>query len=234
MCGRYSLATPHPGVVRERFGLAADTVVEQRFNIAPGQHALAVTTDREGTPRPDSLRWGLVPFWADDPKIAWRMINARSETAFEKPAFRDALERRRCLVVADGFFEWQPLGGKLKQPWWMTLPEHEPFAFAGLWATWRPKGRDDVEPLRTFTILTTEASPSLREVHDRMPVLVPRDAEAAWLDPATPAPVVADLLVPFDGMVRVPVGPRVSDPANDDPSVIEPVELAPAGEQTLF
>ena len=234
MCGRYSLATPNPGVIRERFALGPDTPVERRFNIAPGQDALAVTTDREGAPRPDTLRWGLVPYWADDPKIAWRMINARSETAAERPAFRDPLAKRRCLVIADGFFEWQPLGGKLKQPWWITRPGHEPFAFAGLWASWRPKGRDDVEALRTFTILTTAATPALAEVHDRMPVLLAPQAEAAWLDPATPASVIAELLAPSPDVVRVPVGPGVSDPANDTPGLIAPIELAPAAATTLF
>lgn len=238
MCGRYSLATPGPGTVRERFALAPDTVVERRFNIAPGQHVLAVTTDREGTPRADTLRWGLVPYWADDPKVGWRMINARAETAAEKPAFREPLARRRCLILADGFFEWQPLGATRKQPWWITLPEHEPFAFAGLWATWRPKGQGDVEPLRTFTILTTQATASLREVHDRMPVMLPRDAEAAWLDAGTSPATVADLLAPREGTVRVPVGPAVSDPANDTPEVIAAVDPLPADEptadQTLF
>ena len=238
MCGRYTLATTNPASVRERFALAPGTVVEPRFNIAPGQDALAVTTDRDGAPRADMLRWGLVPHWADDPKIGWRMINARAETAADKAAFRDPLRHRRCLILADGFYEWQRLGGKRKQPWWITLPTHEPFAFAGLWATWRPKGRDDVEPLRTFTILTTAPSDDLREVHDRMPVLLPRDAEAAWLDHATPAAAVAELLVPRPGLVRIPVGPDVGDPANDSPALIEEVPLAapdePAAEQTLF
>ena len=227
MCGRYSLATPNPGTVRERFALAPDTPVEQRFNIAPGQHVLAVTTDREGVPRADRLRWGLVPHWAQDPKIGWRMINARSETAAEKPAYRELLQRRRCLILADGFFEWQRLSGGRKQPWWITLPGHEPFAFAGLWATWRPPDRDDVEPLRTCTILTTSATAALREVHDRMPVLLPRDAERAWLDHATAAGTVAELLAPREGTERVPVGPQVSDPANDTPDVLAAVEPLP-------
>jgi len=238
MCGRYTLATTNPAGVRERFALDPGTVVEPRFNIAPGQDALAVTTDREGAPRADILRWGLVPHWADDPKIGWRMINARAETAADKAAFRDPLRRRRCLILADGFYEWQRLGGKRRQPWWITRPDHEPFAFAGLWATWRPKGRDDVEPLRTFTILTTKPADDLREVHDRMPVLLPRAAEAAWLDPGTPEAVVAELLVPRPGLVRIPVGPEVGDPANDSPALIDEVPpLAPdepAAEQTLF
>ena len=216
--------------------LAPGTVVEPRFNIAPGQDALAVTTDREGVPRADMLRWGLVPHWADDPKIGWRMINARAETAADKAAFREPLRHRRCLILADGFYEWQRLGARRKQPWWITLPGHEPFAFAGLWATWRPKGRD--EPLRTFTILTTQPTDALREVHDRMPVLLPPDGEAVWLDPATPAGVVAELLAPREGLVRIPVGPDVGDPANDSPALIEEVAPlpadGPAAGQTLF
>ena len=239
MCGRYSLATPNPGAVRERFALPAETVVEQRFNIAPGQHALAVTTDREGRRRADTLRWGLVPHWASDPNVAWKMINARAESAAERPAYRDLLDRRRCLILADGFFEWQRLRDGRKQPWWITLPDNELFAFAGLWTSWRPPDREDVEPLRTFTILTTQASAALQDVHDRMPVILPREQEARWLDHDAPAAAVGDLLVPLEATERVAVGPGVGNAANDTADVIVPVEplTAAAGAEpppTLF
>ncbi len=181
MCGRYSLSAQNPASVRERFGLGDAIAIEPRFNIAPGQDVVAVTTDREGAPRGDVLRWGLVPHWADSPKVGYKMINARAETVTERPAFRDAFARRRCLIVADGFYEWQPREHTPKLPWWITRADHEPFAFAGLWATWRPA--DDVEPLRSCTILTTHASDALLDIHPRMPVMLPPGAERTWLSP---------------------------------------------------
>ena len=238
MCGRYTLAGTNPGLLRERFQLAPGTVIEPHFNIAPGQDALVVRTDREGQRMADHLRWGLVPHWAKDPKIAYRMINARAETAAEKPAFREPLEHRRCLVIADGFYEWQVLGGRRKQPWWMTLPGQEPFAFAGLWATWRPPGREDLEPLRTFTILTTHAPDDLREIHDRMPVILPAEAEATWLDPQAVSGEIHELLVPRPGMERRAVGPAVGDVSNDAPDLLQAVAPLtadePAQAPTLF
>ena len=235
MCGRYSLAAPGPAAIRERFALGAAVAVEQRFNVAPGQYGLAVTTDRDGAPRADHLRWGLVPHWAADPKIGWRMINARAETVSERPAFREPLERRRCLILADGFFEWQRLGPKQKQPWWITRDDRAPFAFAGLWASWRPSGSSaDVEPLRTFTILTTQATAALADVHDRMPVMLPREAEGLWLDHEAPLEAVEALCQPFPDTTRVAVGPLVSSPDNDTPAVIEPVTPVGPSAPTLF
>jgi putative SOS response-associated peptidase YedK len=143
MCGRYTLAGPDPASLRERFPIGESVEVHNRYNVAPGDDVLAVTTDREGAPRGELLRWGLVPYWAKDPKtLGLKLINARSETMLTKGAFRDA---RRCLVVADGFYEWEQRPGEPKQPWWVTRPDAEPFAFAGLWSTWRPA--KDVEPL---------------------------------------------------------------------------------------
>lgn len=227
MCGRYSLAVPDPERLRERFALGESVAVERRFNIAPGQDVLAVTSDREGRPRGELLRWGLVPHWADSPKMGYRMINARAEGLEQRPAFREAFARFRCLVVADGFYEWQPRGHGPKQPWWITREDHEPFAFAGLWAIWRPAA--DAEPLRSCTIVTTRAGRSVRELHDRMPVILPREAEPAWLDPGASPAALRELLVPFDQTAQVPVGRAVGDAAHDEPDCIAPVELEPDG-----
>jgi putative SOS response-associated peptidase YedK len=220
VCGRYSLAGPDPSVLRERFPIGERIEVRRRFNVAPGDAVVAVTTDREGAPRGDVLRWGLVPHWADDPdKLGLKLINARSETMVEKPAFRDAFERRRCLVLADGFYEWEKRPDGTKQPWWVTRPDGEPFAFAGLWATWR--ARPDVEPLRTCTIVTTRASDQLAHIHDRMPVMLERGAEAAWLDHGTPAGALRELCAPLERTGTRAVGTAVNDARYDGPDCLE-------------
>lgn len=233
MCGRYSLTGPNPAVLRERFALGDEIPVRQRFNVAPGDDVLAVTTSREGERRPDLLRWGLVPFWAKDPKTGFKMINARAETVAEKPAFRDALERRRCLVLADGFYEWQQRAGrKRKQPYWITRADGQPFAFAGLWATWHAP---DESVLRTCTIVTTDANAALTAIHDRMPVILPDvHAEATWLDPATPVPRAQELLValPSAAVRAREVGYAVSDARHDEPDCLDPPE--PEAEPSLF
>lgn len=169
MCGRYTLASPDPGSLRARLPIGESVEVRPRYNVAPGDDLLSVTTDREGAPRGELLRWGLVPYWAKDPKtLGLKLINARSETMFVNGAFRGA---RRCLVVADGFYEWQPRPGEPKQPWWVTRPDGEPFAFAGLWSSWRPSS--DVEPLRSVSIVTTQASEQLDARHDEPDCLQP-------------------------------------------------------------
>jgi putative SOS response-associated peptidase YedK len=221
VCGRYSLAGLDPSALRERFPIGERIEVRRRYNVAPGDAVLAVTTDREGAPRGDVLRWGLVPHWAGDPdSLGLKLINARSETMAEKPAFRDAFERRRCLVVADGFYEWEKRPDGTKQPWWVTRPDGEPFAFAGLWATWR--ARPDVEPLRTCTIVTTGASTQLAHIHDRMPVMLDPGAEAAWLDPATPGPSLREMCAPLERTGTVAVGAAVNDARYDGPDCLEP------------
>ncbi len=227
MCGRYSLAAPDPASLRERFRLGDDLPLEPRFNIAPGQDVIAVTTDREGAARPDLLRWGLVPHWAKSPSTGHRMINARAETVEQRPAFRDALAGRRCLVIADGFYEWQPRDRGRKQPWWITLDDHRPFAFAGLWATWRADPEDT--PLRSCTIITTSANDAVRDLHDRMPVILPASAESHWLDHSAAIPELRDLLhpPPADQMARIPVSTAVNDVANEGPQCIEQVEVPP-------
>jgi putative SOS response-associated peptidase YedK len=229
MCGRYSLATPDPSSLRARFPIGERVEVRRRFNVAPGDDVLAVTTDRDGAPRGDVLRWGLVPHWAADPSaLGLKLINARSETAAEKPAFRDAFARRRCLVLADGFYEWERRPDGTRQPWWVTRPDGEPFAFAGLWAAWH--GPPGVEPLRTCAIVTTAAAPSLAHIHDRMPVMLEPGGERLWLDPATPAAVLRDLCVPLHETGTRAVGHTVNDARYDGPACLE----AAAPPLTLF
>ena len=218
MCGRYSLASPDPARLRERFAIGDDVPVRARYNVAPGDDVLTVTTDREGAPRGELLRWGLVPYWAKDPKtLGLKLINARSETMLTNGAFRDA---RRCLVIADGFYEWEKRASATKQPWWITRPDHEPFAFAGLWATWRPA--PDVEPLRTLTIVTTRASERLAPIHDRMPVMLDRADEEAWLSHETPLAQALDLCRPLERTEMRAVGPAVGDARHDEPDCLEP------------
>src|SRR3984885_15169365 len=172
MCGRYTLATPDPAAIRDRFPIAESIEVRQRFNVAPGDDVLAVTTDKQGTPRGDLLRWGLVPSWAKTPDTGLKMINARLETVAERPAFRSAFERFRCLILADGFYEWRPAPGAPKQPFHITRTDGQPFSFAGLWSIWHaPEGGK----LRTCTILTRAANPAIASLHNRMPVILAPD-----------------------------------------------------------
>lgn len=229
MCGRYTLTTPGD-LVAEIFELAEPPETVARYNIAPTQE-VATVRSADGGEAGDRelalLRWGLVPHWAKDPSIGNRMINARAETVAEKPAFRSSFKRKRCLVLADGFYEWQKVAGGSKQPWYFRLESAEPFAFAGLWARWKPKGEgEEGEPIETCTILTTDANDLVEPVHHRMPVILEPDAYATWIDPTVDErePLEA-LLRPFDParMVAYPVSTRVNSPANDDPEVIDPI-----------
>ena len=192
---------------------------------SPVQHRAtqAVAVVRRAAERPGRelawLRWGLVPAWAKDPAMGARLINARAETAAEKPAFRAAMRARRCLVVADGFYEWQRTG-RAKQPHFFQLRGGRPFAFAGLWEAWR---RPDNAPLETCTLLTTEANELVRPIHDRMPVILPRTAYDAWLDPAVASPdTLAPLLAPYPSgeMEARAVSPFVNSPTHDSPECI--------------
>lgn len=158
-----------------------DCAVVANFNVAPAQKVLAIVS-REGVNVLEKLHWGLVPFWARDPAIGGRLINARSETAAQKPSFRSAFKRRRCLILADGFYEWTGPKGD-RQPVYLTLPDEAPFAFAGLWETWDDKGRAE-EVHNSCTILTRAASASVRPIHHRMPVILSPQGYATWLDPA--------------------------------------------------
>lgn len=221
MCGRYTLATPDPGAIRDRFPIGEEIEVRRRFNVAPGDDVLAVTTDREGAPRGDLLRWGLVPSWAKSPDTGLKMINARLETVTERPAYRRAFERFRCLIVADGFYEWQPTPGGPKQPFHITRDDGEPFAFAGLWSIWHGA---DAGKLRTCTILTTAANSAISGLHDRMPVILARDAEQEWLDTSTPSGRLSEILagLPSQRTALTPVSLAVNDARYDGPECLAP------------
>ena len=221
MCGRFTLATPDPSQIRARFPIGERLEVRRRYNVAPGDDVLAVVR-RAAQPEGALLRWGLVPHWASDPRdLGVTTINARAETVAERPAYRDAFARKRCLIVADGFYEWS--GGT---PHWITREDGAPFAFAGLWASWRPQTDDAVEPLRSCTIVKTAARGPVRDLHDRMPVILPAGAEEAWLDPDTPVPVLHELLVPSVTLVARPVSRAVNDARHDAPDCLDPPEQA--------
>jgi putative SOS response-associated peptidase YedK len=221
MCGRFSLgATIRVG---QLFDLPNWPETPPRYNIAPSQEVPAVIQNREtGAREFRPFKWGLVPSWAKDPTIGNRMINARSETAASKPAFRKPMRERRCLILADGFYEWKREGTR-KQPFYIKLQSGDPFAFAGLWDRWQPA---DGAPLATCTILTTTPNAVLQPIHDRMPVILPPDAYTVWLDLAMRdvEPVHA-LLTPYpaDGMTAYPVSTRVNNPAYDSTECIAPI-----------
>jgi putative SOS response-associated peptidase YedK len=226
MCGRYTLAGPDPAAIRDRFPIGEQVEVRRRFNVAPGDDVLAVTTDREGAPRGELLRWGLVPSWAKSPNTGMKMINARLETVSERPAYRRAFERFRCLIVADGFYEWQPTPGGPKQPFHITRDDGGLFSFAGLWSIWHAP---DGSTLRTCTILTTAANSAIAQLHDRMPVILERDAEQPWLDTSTPADHLTEILagLPATHTVATPVGPAVNDARYDGPECLAPPPADP-------
>lgn len=240
MCGRYTVAAPLDDLV-EVFEVDY-TVFENwgpRFNAAPTQDLPVLLRSPEGERRLGPMRWGLVPFWADDPSVGSRMINARSETAPSKPAFREAFRRRRCVAVMDGFYEWRPrdVDGSsrpLKIPFWIHRPDRRPFGVAALWERWRsPEGGD---PLVTFTILTVAASPWMRALHDRMPALLGADGVAAWLDGDADPDALGALLrpAPDDQLEAWEVSRDVNRPGNDDPGLIEPLadgQRVPPGTQ---
>ncbi|MBM3516322.1 MAG: SOS response-associated peptidase [Alphaproteobacteria bacterium] len=216
-------------VVRRLFDLDERPNLQARYNIAPTQDAPVVRLAHGGARRELRLmRWGLVPSWAKDIKLGARHINARAETAATVPAFRGAFAQHRCLVPADGFYEWLK-SDKARRPFRIGLKGFALFAFAGLWERWRQPGGGDT--VRSFSILTTASSPGLAWLHDRMPVILDPADHAAWLDPAAPASAVAALLRPYpeDRFEWYEVGPRVNKHDNDDPRV-----LLPAVQGTLF
>jgi putative SOS response-associated peptidase YedK len=231
MCGRYSLATPDPGSLRARFQVGEAVEIRRRFNVAPGDDVLTVTTDREGAPRGELLRWGLVPSWAKSPDTGLKMINARLETVAERPAFRRAFQRFRCLIVADGFYEWRPTPDAPKQPFHITRTDGRPFSFAGLWSIWRAP---DGGKLRTCTILTRAANPAISPLHDRMPVILAPDDESGWLDIATPPQRLTEMLSGLAAAetALTQVGFAVNDARYDGPECL--AAPAPAAQAALF
>lgn len=221
MCGRFSLGATTR--VAQLFDLPNWPETAPRYNITPSQSVAAVVQDREtGAREFRPFRWGLVPSWAKDPAIGSRLINARSETAATKPAFRKPLRERRCLIPADGFYEWRREGPR-KQPYYIMLRDGEPFAFAGLWDRWLPP---DGQPLETCTILTTTPNSIVERLHDRMPVILPPESYTLWLDPhlRDVEPLQA-LLRPCaaEAMAAYPVSTKVNNPANDSTDLIAPL-----------
>ena len=226
MCGRYRL-TAKERYLRDHFGLDEDPSWTPRWNIAPTQQIATIRQHRSEPKRVFGLmRWGLIPYWAKDPSIGLKTINAMSETAAEKPAFRDAMRWRRCLIPADSFYEWKRLGPKEKQPYSFGMADDSPFAFAGLWERWRNQADETIE---TCTILTTKPNSLVADVHDRMPVILRAEDYDLWLDPGvTDSNLVVDCLKPFDAtlMKKYPVSTRVNRPENDDQECAREIPIA--------
>jgi len=214
MCGRFAFFSPKEAIVAA-FGLEAMPEYVGRFNIAPSQQILTVRLE-QGRMVAEQFRWGLVPFWAKDPAIGNRMINARVETVAEKPSFRQALRQRRCLIPIDGFFEWQKSADGGKQPWYISGGESQILACAGLWEEWRDP---DDQVLRTCTIITTAANDFMRGLHHRMPLLLAATDYATWLNPAA---TVGNLLTARSivALQAHPVSRRVNNPINNEPELI--------------
>ena len=219
MCGRFTLHFPVE-LLAEIFGLPNLPGLVPRYNIAPTQMAVVVRST--GSARKlDLLRWGLVPSWAKDISIGSRMINARSETLPDKPAFRNAVRSRRCIVPASGFYEWKPEGSR-KIPYYIRLSDGAPMGLAGIWEAWKTP---DGSFLETFAILTTSANPLIASIHDRMPVILNPDTYSLWLDKDMKNPEqLQSLYLPFpaDLLTLYPVSTLVNSPRNDDPACIEP------------
>jgi putative SOS response-associated peptidase YedK len=229
MCGRFTLRTPTPVLIETfRISHVSDDANDllPRYNVAPTQQVAVVRSDDAARRELMNMRWGLVPFWAKDVAIGNRMINARCETVADKPAFRAAFRQRRCLVVADGYYEWKKIGSK-KQPYWIRMEDERPFGMAGLWETWRePQDTDDrqrTQPLLSCTVITTDANDLTRDLHDRMPVLLEPDAWDLWLD-ATVEEVdaVQALLRPLesDAMKIEPVSTFVNNARHEGPECV--------------
>ncbi len=237
MCGRF-VSSSSPADLASYFGAEAPVTeaLEQNFNVAPTSDVYVVHADG-GTRRVDAYHWGLVPGWAKDPKVGNRMINARSETLASKGAFKPAFKRRRCIVPADGFYEWKKVPGqKRKQPYFIHRPDDEPFAFAGLWEVWRgskeDEAHDGTEQLRSTTIITTDANEPMSAIHDRMPVVLPPSAWDDWLDPDNDdIETLGKLLVPAPPALITmhPVGVAVGNVRNRGAELM--AEIAP--EETL-
>lgn len=222
MCGRFALSLDAADLAAAFPEFAFPPGLTPRFNIAPTQPILVLPND--GRQQADFFLWGLIPSWAKEASIGARLINARAETLDEKPAFRTAYRRRRCLIFADAFFEWQAQPGtKTKVPHLIRLKSGAPFAFAGLWEIWQAA---DGSEIRSAAIITTTPNELVMSIHDRMPVILSPAAYAQWLDPAPRSPAtLQNLLAPYpaDEMTAWSVSTQVNDPANDRPDILQPV-----------
>jgi putative SOS response-associated peptidase YedK len=228
MCGRFVISSAAESVARWFGTRNATPNSRPRYNAAPTQSILAVRYNPETGERSlDALRWGLVPYWAKDIKIGYSLINAKAETVAEKPAFREAFKARRCLIPADGFYEWKKLDPKTKQPYAITMKERGLFGFAGLWERWKDK--ESGELVRSCTIITTTPNEVCAPIHDRMPVIVAPEDYAKWLGEEEADPVrLLLMLKPYraEAMTTFPVGREVGNVKNDDATLIEPLAVA--------
>jgi putative SOS response-associated peptidase YedK len=223
MCGRFAFHSPHETVV-QLFGVAAAApAMPPRWNIAPSADVAAVRAPARGRRELVLLHWGLVPFWAKEPAIGQRLINARVETLREKPAFRSAFRKRRCLVIADGYYEWRAVGAQ-KQPYLIEAADRAPFGMAALWESWQDPARG--APLESCVIITRESAGCVREIHGRMPVIVAPQDYDTWLDPASADVAALEALLtgaPRVALVAHPVSRRVNNPRNEGPELAAPV-----------
>jgi putative SOS response-associated peptidase YedK len=222
MCGRYTVAVD-PRLLAERFGVTLPDDIVPRFNVAPTDPVLALT-ERSAGRELMVARWGLVPHWAKDPKAGAKMINARAETLAERSAYRSLLAKNRCLVLADGFYEWRLDPDGKKRPVRYALDDGSPFGFAGLWTSWRDP--ESGESMRTCTIITTAANSLVAPVHDRMPVILPRGVEDEWLDRDVPPVAALELLRPYpsEHMTGADASMLVNSVKNDDLRLFDPAE----------
>ena len=222
MCGRFAL--PYPSKIAEHFSLSEEIPFAPRYNIAPSQQ-IAVIRSMKGLPGRQlaMMRWGLIPHWAKDEKIGYKMINARSETVAEKPAFRSAYRQRRCLIAAGGFYEWKR-EGKRRQPFFVTMKDKNIVAFAGIWERWQSPAGEAVE---SCAILTTEANSLVRTIHDRMPVIIAPAYYNLWIDPVGDRDRVQQLLRPCSpsSLLIYPVSDMVNSPRNDSPGCLQEIRL---------
>jgi|SRR4051794_25669792 len=230
MCGRFVSSSP-PDELARYFDVqqVTETALEERFNVAPSTDVYVVV-ESGGVRRLDAFHWGLVPFWAKDMSAGNKMINARAEGITEKNAYKHAFKKRRCIIPADGFFEWKKVPGqKAKQPYFIHREDGEPLAFAGLWEVWRPNKDDDTEVVRSCTIITGQPNEKIAEIHDRMPVILPPNVWDQWLDPQNDdLDTLGKLLVPAPSRLLTahPVTTAVNNVRVDGPELIEPATEA--------
>lgn len=223
MCGRYSLTSPLESM-RQTFAIQGLPNLQARYNIAPTQTAPVIRRHPDGRLLMHEIQWGLIPSWARDSTGGAKLINARAETVADKPSFRAAFGRRRCLVPADGFYEWKKPEPKVREPWRITLKDQQVFAFAGLWERWQDATGARID---SYTIITTDAAPAIADIHHRMPVILNDADHAQWLDPAAAPDGLQALLRANTDARGYRVSPRVGKVQNDDADLIAPIDVDP-------
>ena len=221
MCGRYTLHQKTADLAK-RYNLATiPDPISKNFNVAPGHVMPVITESESGKPTIELMTWGLIPVWAKDPRIGYKMINARSETIFEKPAWRSVIKKKRCLIPADGFYEWKKQAdSKVKQPFYIHPKQFELFSFAGVWESWKDENDNEI---RTYSIITTEPNKEMSSIHDRMPVILYPEDEASWLEPSkVTRDGIEPLLRPFEdnGLEIYEVSKDVNTVKNNDEHLI--------------